>query len=215
MPTYHLVMGFGAAVALVGILLFWHRGTEGRNTIKMFGFEFRLAGSALVIFVIGMLTFLAPLIVGDRLQQDQEPPASAGEGQDIQLVTPTAEPQKPESSSPPQGKGHDDSKGHALTVRSLLALRTNCGCDHVQVVVDNIAVARAVSLCDDDDVELEISSVRKPFSESIDLGILVKACNDSPNYWSKDITVTKHDLGTRQVQLTAGGGLYSIWYVVE
>jgi acyl carrier protein len=65
-------MGFGAILALIGIVLFARRGTEGTNSIKMLGFEFQLSGSALVIFVIGALIFLAPIIYQDRFKGSRE-----------------------------------------------------------------------------------------------------------------------------------------------
>jgi hypothetical protein len=62
----YIVMGFGAVLALTGIALFARKGAEGTNTIKMFGFEFQLAGSALVIFVMGALIFLVPILYNEK-----------------------------------------------------------------------------------------------------------------------------------------------------
>jgi hypothetical protein len=60
-------MVFGAVLAFTGIALFMRMGTQGTSSLKMFGFEFQLGGSALVIFVVGAVLFAVPVIYGDRL----------------------------------------------------------------------------------------------------------------------------------------------------
>ena len=57
-------MSFGGLVALLGIILFVRMGTQGTSQVRMLGFEFHLGGSALVVFVLGVVVFLAPLIYG-------------------------------------------------------------------------------------------------------------------------------------------------------
>ena len=52
---------FGMFLTLVGIVLFIRMGTEGSNSIKFLGFEFKLSGSALVIFVMGLIIFIVPV----------------------------------------------------------------------------------------------------------------------------------------------------------
>lgn len=66
-PIAYVIMTFGAALALTGIVLFAKKGSQGSNTIKMLGFEFQLAGSSLVIFVMGTIMFLFPILYSDRL----------------------------------------------------------------------------------------------------------------------------------------------------
>lgn len=48
----------GAIFTCSGIVLFSHRGEEGSNTIKILGQEFTLAGSSLVIVVLGVVVIL-------------------------------------------------------------------------------------------------------------------------------------------------------------
>jgi hypothetical protein len=47
------VLVLGAIFAIAGIALFAKRGISGQNTIKIAGVEFQLAGSSLVVFVVG------------------------------------------------------------------------------------------------------------------------------------------------------------------
>jgi hypothetical protein len=47
------VLVLGAIFAGAGIALFAKRGISGQNTIKVAGMEFQLAGSSLVVFVVG------------------------------------------------------------------------------------------------------------------------------------------------------------------
>lgn len=69
----YIVMSFGAVLALIGIVLFARTGAEGTNTVKMFGFEFQLTGSALVIFVVGALIFLVPVLYEDTFRRHNQP----------------------------------------------------------------------------------------------------------------------------------------------
>jgi hypothetical protein len=68
---------FGVALAVIGIILFLKKDTQGINIIKMFGFEFQLAGSGLVVFVLGVLLMILPIIYSDKLQQIQGEKRSA------------------------------------------------------------------------------------------------------------------------------------------
>jgi len=54
-------MAFGAFLAIVGIVLFKKAGVQGESSVRMFGFEFKLGGSALVIFAVGAVLFLVPV----------------------------------------------------------------------------------------------------------------------------------------------------------
>jgi hypothetical protein len=47
------VLILGAIFAVAGIALFAKRGISGKNSIKVGGMEFQLAGSSLVVFVVG------------------------------------------------------------------------------------------------------------------------------------------------------------------
>jgi hypothetical protein len=64
----YVVMGFGALIALIGVVLFAKKGAEGDNKIKLLGMEFQLTGSALVVFVMGVITFLVPVIYAEKFQ---------------------------------------------------------------------------------------------------------------------------------------------------
>ena len=66
----YIVMAFGGLLAVIGVVLFVRKGTEGTNVIKMFGFEFQLSGSALVIFVIGIIVFILPFIRPSSFRPD-------------------------------------------------------------------------------------------------------------------------------------------------
>lgn len=72
------VMAFGAALAVVGIILFANkRGhTEGTNKIKFAKFEFELSTPSLFIFLIGCGLFVFPFFVTDSLTEP-EPGAMA------------------------------------------------------------------------------------------------------------------------------------------
>jgi len=61
-PVAYGLMIFGAGLTIAGIVLFTRMGTQGTSAIKMFSFEFRLGGSALVVFVLGVLMILFPIL---------------------------------------------------------------------------------------------------------------------------------------------------------
>jgi hypothetical protein len=52
-PIQIAVLALGALFAIIGITLFAKRGISGKNSIKIGGMEFQLAGSSLVVFVLG------------------------------------------------------------------------------------------------------------------------------------------------------------------
>jgi hypothetical protein len=64
-----LFMILGLILAAVGIYLFTIKGTEGKNRIKILQIEFELSGSSLVIFVVGILLIVFPIIYGDKFSQ--------------------------------------------------------------------------------------------------------------------------------------------------
>ena len=57
-PTQWTLIVFGSVLTLLGVFLFSRRGTEGNNTMKILGQEFTLAGSSLVIVVLGVILIL-------------------------------------------------------------------------------------------------------------------------------------------------------------
>jgi len=64
MTTIQLIaLVLGGLFAVAGIVLFAKKGSRGTNTIKIFGMEFHLAGSSLVVFVLGCLLVFAALRV--------------------------------------------------------------------------------------------------------------------------------------------------------
>jgi hypothetical protein len=63
-------MTFGSLLSIVGILLFIKMGVQGQSIVKMFGFEFQLGGSALVVFVVGVVIFLIYVIKPVQLNPD-------------------------------------------------------------------------------------------------------------------------------------------------
>lgn len=66
-PIAYAIMTFGAILSLMGIVLFAKKGSRGSNTVKMLGFEFQLMGSSLVIFVVGSVIFMFPILYGEKL----------------------------------------------------------------------------------------------------------------------------------------------------
>jgi hypothetical protein len=56
-----IVLILGGLFATAGVILFALKGTRGKNTIKMLGMEFQLAGSSLVVFALGCVLILAAL----------------------------------------------------------------------------------------------------------------------------------------------------------
>lgn len=64
-PIGYIFFAFGAVLSFIGILVFIKMGTQGTSTVKMFNFEFQLGGSALVIFIVGAVLFMVPIIFDD------------------------------------------------------------------------------------------------------------------------------------------------------
>jgi acyl carrier protein len=62
-------MAIGTALTLAGVVLFAKKGTEGRNVVKMLGFEFQLAGSALVVLVLGVMLLIIPFVYPDSFRK--------------------------------------------------------------------------------------------------------------------------------------------------
>lgn len=56
------VMAFGALLALIGIVLFWKLVVQDRSSVKVLGVEFKLGGTALIIYVLVLIAFLVPVI---------------------------------------------------------------------------------------------------------------------------------------------------------
>jgi hypothetical protein len=110
-------MVFGGVLALLGVYLFVRMGTTGTNTLKIqwpVKMEMQLAGSALVILVLGVVVFIVPLVIGDGLgavgPQDgtraEAGPAGSAAPPAGTAVTPVREPEaKPEA--PPEMSSAD------------------------------------------------------------------------------------------------------------
>lgn len=98
----YLVMGFGVVLALIGIVLFALKGAEGTSNVKMFGFEFQLGGSALVIFVMGTLIFLVPILYEEKFRDSTQPSVKTDERYSSPPVADTADRTRLEASSTPE-----------------------------------------------------------------------------------------------------------------
>ena len=73
------VLVLGAIFAVAGIALFAKRGISGQNTIKIAGVEFQLAGSSLVVFVVGcMLIVIAARMQTSSKEETKSPPTATG-----------------------------------------------------------------------------------------------------------------------------------------
>jgi hypothetical protein len=88
--TQIIALVLGGVFAVVGIALFAKKGSRGKNTIKMFGMEFQLAGSSLVVFVLGCLLIFAALRVN---------PSAPGPAETQQIKTTHS---SPVTSAPPE-----------------------------------------------------------------------------------------------------------------
>lgn len=89
----YITMAFGAVLAILGVVLFAKKGAQGSNTVKMLGFEFQLTGSSLVIFVVGVTTFLYPLLKLDKfIDHDTATGGNGGSGPPLVTTTNTTEP---------------------------------------------------------------------------------------------------------------------------
>ena len=65
-PIAYVIMAFGAGLCIFGLVLFAMKGAEGTNVVKMLGFEFHLTGSSLVVFVVGAVMFLFPIMYSEK-----------------------------------------------------------------------------------------------------------------------------------------------------
>jgi hypothetical protein len=107
-PVGFLFIGFGAVLTLIGIALFVKMGTQGTSSVKALGFEFQLGGSALVVFVVGAILVMLPVLRGDLFFS--QPGRQPGAGYDRADVEPSrnsdqgseqpAAPLQPESTQP-------------------------------------------------------------------------------------------------------------------
>jgi hypothetical protein len=101
MDDRYLVMMFGGLLSLIGIVVsIFERQESGVNTIRLAGFgEVTVSARGLIIFMVGALIFVMPLLVGERAGQDQarQPPSS-----DRPAIAPTpATTSAPPAESPP------------------------------------------------------------------------------------------------------------------
>jgi energy-converting hydrogenase Eha subunit E len=53
----------GGSIAIIGLVLFVIKGTQGGGVIKIFNLEFRVIGSSLIIFIVGISIFLIPVLI--------------------------------------------------------------------------------------------------------------------------------------------------------
>ncbi len=58
----YIVMGFGAVLVLVGIVLFIKGVKESESGVRMFNISFNITNPAILIFVIGCVIFMAPYV---------------------------------------------------------------------------------------------------------------------------------------------------------
>jgi len=76
MTTIQIIaLTLGGLFAVAGIVLFAKKGSRGTNTLKLFGMEFHLAGSSLVVFVLGCLLIFAALRVNPSASDPAGTPA--------------------------------------------------------------------------------------------------------------------------------------------
>jgi hypothetical protein len=86
------VLILGAIFAVAGIALFAKRGISGQNTIKIAGVEFQLAGSSLVVFVVGC----GLIVIAARLQTSPREDMKSQTPTESPPVSPAAEGTPPE-----------------------------------------------------------------------------------------------------------------------
>jgi hypothetical protein len=72
------VLVLGAIFALAGIALFAKRGISGQNTIKIAGVEFQLAGSSLVVFVVGCMLIVIAARMQTSSREEIKSPTATG-----------------------------------------------------------------------------------------------------------------------------------------
>jgi hypothetical protein len=82
------VLILGAIFAVTGIALFAKRGVSGQNTIKIAGIELQLAGSSLVVFVVGC----GLIVIAARLQTSSKDEANATPAGDDSVDLATVDP---------------------------------------------------------------------------------------------------------------------------
>src|SRR5262245_9934929 len=58
-----IVIGFGALVAAVGIVLLYLRKEQARNRIRLFGQDLQISTPDLMVFLVGSAIFILPLVV--------------------------------------------------------------------------------------------------------------------------------------------------------
>lgn len=86
-----IAMGFGIAMAFLGLILFFFRPEEGKNRIKLFGIELEISKSALIIFLVGCGVFAMPFLLPVLLPEKkvvQEGKTSTAIKQDIDVMAP-------------------------------------------------------------------------------------------------------------------------------
>lgn len=108
-PSAYFVMAIGTALAVTGVVLFIQRGTEGRNVVKMLGFEFQLAGSALVILVLGVMVLLMPFLYPDSFRRtyaepDRAPPLASQPTAESLVAPRSVGPSTPLPQAPPRNR---------------------------------------------------------------------------------------------------------------
>ena len=81
------ILALGAIFAVVGIVFFARKGISGKNAIKIFGAEFQLAGSSLVIFVLGCVLIIFAAQLNNEPKHRQPVLGPAAEDIDTSLPT--------------------------------------------------------------------------------------------------------------------------------
>lgn len=64
-----VVMGFGAILAITGILLFIKGVRESQNNFKGFGISFNITNPGIVIFVVGCVIFMTPYVITQSISK--------------------------------------------------------------------------------------------------------------------------------------------------
>jgi acyl carrier protein len=145
----YLVMGFGAVLALIGIVLFARKGVEDTNKIKMFGFEFELAGSALVIFVIGALIFLVPVLYREQFREPNQSSVKTDERRSPPPIAEAASQAQSAAPSMPQGPAKSRATSTPSSPRSVSSLPTEIRAlvaNHLKVKPEDIDMSTPLQL---------------------------------------------------------------------
>ena len=58
-----VAMTFGIVIAFIGLILFFFRPEEGKNRIKLFGLDFEISKSAIIVFLVGCGVFSMPFVL--------------------------------------------------------------------------------------------------------------------------------------------------------